>query len=103
VSISAGAATGGSKAACNIEATLNDTRRQCDGSRRQVDRWALRWCEHSMCGWLEDGNSAGDDTRARSRGGLGEDDLDRWAPSVGDGGVVTGGKLAHMRRWAEGL
>jgi hypothetical protein len=62
VSIPAGAATGGSRAAGNVDVMLHGMRWQCDGSRRQVDRWALRWCEHSTCGRLYDGNSAGDDT-----------------------------------------
>jgi hypothetical protein len=35
--------------------------------------------------------------------GLGEDDPDRWAPSVSDGGAVMGGRPAHVRRWAEAL
>jgi hypothetical protein len=34
--IPAGAATGNMRAADSIDATLHDTRRQCDGSRRQV-------------------------------------------------------------------
>jgi hypothetical protein len=72
----------------SVDATLHGTSRRCNGSRHQVDRWALRWCEHSICGWLDDGNLAGDDTRAQSRS---NDD------------AVMGGKPAHARRWAEAL
>jgi hypothetical protein len=67
-----GAATGSNRAAGSIDAMLHGTRRRCNGSRRKVDRWALRWCEHSTCGRLDDGNSAGDDTWARSRGDWGK-------------------------------
>jgi hypothetical protein len=35
-------------------------------------RWTFRWCEHSMCGWLDDGNLVSDDTRARSSGDWGK-------------------------------
>jgi hypothetical protein len=42
-----------------------------DGSRRQVDRWTLRWREHLTCGQLDDGNSASDDMQTWSRGGFG--------------------------------
>jgi putative intracellular protease/amidase len=34
------------------------------------------------------------------QGGLGEDDPNRWAPSVSDGGTVTGGRPAHAQSWA---
>jgi hypothetical protein len=98
--IPAGAAMGGSRAAGSIDATLHAMRRQCDGSRRQVDRWALRWCKHSTCGRLDDGNSVGDDTRAWRGGESGEDDPDRWAPSISDGVTVTGGRPAHARSCA---
>jgi hypothetical protein len=71
-SIPAGAAMGGSRATGSVDAMLHGTRRRCDGSRRQVDRWTLRWCEHSACGWLDNRNLASDDTRARSRGDWGK-------------------------------
>jgi hypothetical protein len=70
--IPTGAATGGSRAAGSVDAMLHDMRRRCNGSRLQVDRWAMRWCEDSTCGWLDNGNSAGDDTRARCRGNWGK-------------------------------
>jgi hypothetical protein len=56
-------------------------------------RWTMGWCKQSTCGRLDDRKSAGDDTRARSRGGLGEDGPDRWTPSASDCGVGNG-------RWA---
>jgi hypothetical protein len=65
-----------------------------------VNRWTLRWCEHSTGGRLDDGNLAGEDTQALSMGELGEDSPDRWAPSVSDSGTVMGGRSAHARRWA---
>jgi hypothetical protein len=70
--IPTGAATGGSRAVGSVDAMLHDMRRRCNGSRLQVDRWAMRWCEDSTCGWLDNGNSAGDDTRARCRGNWGK-------------------------------
>jgi hypothetical protein len=39
-------------------------------------------------------------TCGRGVGALGEDDPDRRAPSVSDGGVVMGGGLARPRSWA---
>jgi hypothetical protein len=40
-------------------------------------------------------------TRGRGGGGeSGEDDPDRWAPSISDGVTVTGGRPAHARSWA---
>jgi hypothetical protein len=45
-----------------------------------------------MCGQLDDGNSADNDTRARSRGGFGGESPDRWIPAVNVGGAVTEGK-----------
>jgi hypothetical protein len=47
------------------------------------------------------GNFAGEDTLTRSKGNLGEEGADRRAPSVNDGGVVTGwqaGSRAEMSR-----
>jgi hypothetical protein len=88
--IPAGAATGGSRAAGSVDATLHDMRRRCDGSRRQVDRWALRWCKHSTCGRLDDGNSAGDVTRAWSRGW-------DWGKTTLTGWLACGDGLRHCR------
>jgi hypothetical protein len=76
--IPAGAATGGSRVTGSVDAMLHSTRRRCDGSRRQVDMWTLRWCEHSTGGWLNNGNLAGEDTPARSRG-----DWGKTAPTSG--------------------
>jgi hypothetical protein len=84
VGIPAGAVTGGNRTAGSVDATLHDMRRRCDGSRRQVDRWALRWCEHLMCGRLNDGNLTDDDTRARGRG-----DWMKTAPTGGPHLSVT--------------
>jgi hypothetical protein len=61
----------------------------------------MRWCEHSMGGRFNDGKLVGEDTRAWSRGDLGEDDSDRWAPSASDGCTITGwqaGSRADMGR-----
>jgi hypothetical protein len=70
--ILAGTTTGGIRAAGSVDATLHGTRRRCDGSRRQVDRWTLRWCEHSTGGRLDDGNLANEDMWARSKGDWGK-------------------------------
>jgi hypothetical protein len=75
-------------------------RNRCDDSRRQVDRWTLRWCKHSTGGRLDDGNFADEDTRCGAWEDLGKDGADRQAPSVSDDDVVTAGRPAHMRVWA---
>jgi hypothetical protein len=54
-----------------------------------------------MCGWLNDGKSAGGDTWARSRGGIGEDGPDRWASSASDYG--TGNRRQAISRVKMGL
>jgi hypothetical protein len=82
--IPAGAATGGSRAVSSIDAMLHGTRRRCNSSQRQVDRWALRWCEHSTCSQLDDENSAGDNMWVRSRG-----DWGKTAPTGGPHLSVT--------------
>jgi hypothetical protein len=46
------------------------------------------------------GNRRGNANERTTGEDLGEDGPDGWAPFVSDGGVVTGGKLAHARRWA---
>jgi hypothetical protein len=61
------------------------------------------WRGMMMGGRLVGGNSAGIATRTWSKGELREDDPDRWAPSVSDGGAVTGGRPARARRWAMAL
>jgi hypothetical protein len=50
-----------------------------------------------MCGWFDDGNSAGDDTRARSRGGSGVENPDRWVTAISVDRAIMGGRLgSHM-------
>jgi hypothetical protein len=64
-----------------------------------VDRWRLRWCEHSTGGRLDDRNLAGEDTQAWSRVGLGEDSPDRWVPSDSDE-LTRGDGLGSVTSWA---
>jgi hypothetical protein len=62
-------------------------------------RWTLRWCKHWTGGCLDDRNFAGVDTRARRRGAgedLREDEADRRAPSVNDGGGAGNGNMPLM-------
>jgi hypothetical protein len=59
----------------------------------------MGWCKQSTCGQLDDGKSAGNDTRARSRGGgLGEDDPDRWASSASDCGMRNGRRASSRMK-----
>jgi hypothetical protein len=46
------------------------------------------------------GNCGGNASERAAGENLGEDDPDRWAPSVSDGDVITEGRPAHARRWA---
>jgi hypothetical protein len=73
-----------------------------DGSRRLVDRWALRWCEYFMCGRLNDRNSAGDDTQARSRGGFVGESPDRWVPAASVMGAEIGGRPGSLAEMGHG-
>jgi hypothetical protein len=81
---------GGSRAAAQWrwDAMVHCSRR--DGSRRQVNTWGFLWYRVVMGGHPIAGNLDGEDTRAWSRGNLGEEGADRWAPSVSDSGAVTG-------------
>jgi hypothetical protein len=56
-----------------------------------------------MGGWLDGDNFASVATRARSRGGLGEDGPDKRGPSVNDGDVERKACRARGRRWVETL
>jgi hypothetical protein len=64
--------------------------------------WALRWREHSTCGWLDDGNSTGDDTRVWSKGGFGGESPDRWVLVVNDGRAEVGGRLGSHAKGGRG-
>jgi hypothetical protein len=70
------------------DAMLHEWRR--DGSQVWAHRWRHCGKKESTHGWLSDGELAGDGTRARSRGDLGEDGLDRWVPAGGDHGTRNG-------------
>jgi hypothetical protein len=69
------------------DSTTHHSRR--DGSRRQVNTWAYLWRGVVTGGQPVTGNLAGEDTWARSRGNLGEEGVDKRAPSVSDGDAVT--------------
>jgi hypothetical protein len=48
------------------------------------------WCSGGNCGGIASECAAGED--------LGEDDPNRWVPSVSDGGMVTGWQRVEMGR-----
>jgi hypothetical protein len=56
-----------------------------------------------MGGRINNGNFAGDTTRARSRGRLGDDGPDKRAMSVSDDDVEQKVGWTHTRRWVEML